>query len=165
MQTSYLANPLVGIEGMKIEDYPSAIITGLAEGATIKVGVACAFDTTSGRHNKAVRAVAAAADITGAVAAGITLWDPTYPFDDGDYKRYASLPVMRKGRVYVLSETAQVKGTHPYVRVATGAASVLGKIRNTADTVSSVDTATQAPWITVLETITAAGLVMIEVNL
>lgn len=161
MQTTYPSTLDIGVEGQNIESYPSGVITGLAEAAGLKVGKVVAFDTTSGRNDKAVRALAATGDVTGAAAAGVTLWDPTYPFDAGDYKQYASIPVMRKGRVLLKSETAQVKGTHPFVRFATGTGTVLGSIRNDADTATAV----AAPWITVITPCGVAGLCVCELNL
>lgn len=162
MQTTYPTSYDVGVDGQKIEGYPSAIDTGIAQGGTIKVGRVVTLDSTAGRDDKAVRAPAAAADITGPAAAGVAMWDPTYPFDDGDYKQYATLPVMKKGRMLMKSETAQLKGTNPYVRYASGAGgTVLGILRDDGDTSS----AAQATWLKVIKPCAAGALCEVEVNL
>jgi hypothetical protein len=161
MQTTYPANYDVGIEGQKIEGYPSAIVSGIAEAGAIKVGKVVIYDATATRNDKAIKAPAVTGDITGPAAYGVTLWDPTYPFDGGDYKQYASLPVMRKGRIWLKSETAQVKGTNPFVRFATGTGTVLGSIRNDADTATAV----AAPWLRIETPCGVAGYCEVTVQL
>lgn len=161
MQTSYATAPEIGVEGQKIESYPSAMDTGIAEGGAIKVGRVVMFDSTATRHDKAVKHPAATGDVTGPAARGVAIWDPTYPFDGGDYKQYAALPVMKKGRAVMKSETAQLKGTNPFVRFATGTGTVLGSIRNDADTATAV----AAPWLKIITPCSANGLCVVEVNL
>lgn len=161
MQTSYDLEAPIGIEGQKIEAYPSAVVTGIAEAAAVPVGKLVVFDTAAGRADKAVRVPAATGDVTGAAVVGVTMLDPTYP--EPPYRQYTTLPVMRKGRILLASETTLAKGVHPFVRFAAGAGgTVLGSIRSDADTASAVE----APYLTVITpATTAGGLCVIEVDL
>lgn len=161
MQTSYATTPAIGVEGQKIDSFPSGMRTGIAEGGAIKVGKVVTMDTVALRSDKSVRAPAASADVTGPAAYGVTVWDPSYPFDAGDYRQYATLPVMRCGTILLKSETAQAKGTNPFVRYATGTGTVLGSIRNDADTATAV----VATWIKVLTPCLANELCVCEINL
>jgi hypothetical protein len=164
MQTAYDLDYPVGVEGQRIEGFPSSIITGLAEGGIILVGKILTMDTTSGRNDKAAKAPTTAAMITGAAALGISMWDPTYP--EPPYAQYKAFPIMRKGRILMVCETVIAKGVHPFGRFAAGAGTVLGAIRNDVDTVSSADTAVAVPWLTVITPCTAiGGLCEVEVNL
>lgn len=161
MQTSYATTPAIGVEGQRIDSFPDGQRTGVAEGGAIKVGKVVTMDSTAGRGDKSIRAPAASADVTGPAAYGVSMWDPSYPFDGGDYKQYAALPCMRKGTILLKSETAQAKGTNPFVRYATGTGTVLGSIRNDADTATAV----AATWIKVLTPCLANELCFCEINL
>jgi hypothetical protein len=161
MQLSYDLDTPTGYEGQKIEDVPSEITTGIAETTVIAVGKLVIMDTVTGRATKAVRAVAATGDVTGAAVAGLSMWDPTYP--EPPYRQYAVLPVMRKGRMLVKSEDVITKGVHPFVRFVAGAGgTVLGSIRSDADTASAV----AAPYLTTITaSSTVGGLCVVEINL
>jgi hypothetical protein len=170
MQTTYDFDYPIGIEGQKIEDVVSETVTGIAEAGPIGVGKLVVLDTTAGRADKSVRAPAASGDVTGAAVVGVSLWDPTFPFQTGFgapitsvYPQYKTLPVMRKGRILLASETVIAKGVHPFVRFAAGGGgTVLGSIRADADSASAV----VAPYLTIITPATAAGgLIVVEINL
>lgn len=92
-------------------------------------------------------------------ARGISVYDATKI--PGAYTRYDDLPVMRKGRIYVLSETAVTKGGAVYVRVVATGSEVRGAMRGTLD---STDLALLlgARW---GSTLTAGGIAMVDLNL
>ena len=161
MQLSYPASPLIGVHGQRIENWPSAIATGLASAAIVNVGVVVIFDTTAGFDPHSVKAVAATGDVTTELnVAGVTLWDPTYP--EPPYRVGASLPVMRKGRIAIVAETALVAHTNPFVRFVAGAGgTILGSLRGNADTASAV----AAPYLTVVVGAAIGGVSIVEVNL
>lgn len=164
MQTSYDLDYPIGVEGQKIEGYPSAIISGIAEGGIIVVAKVVVMDTTAGRNDKAAKHPTTAAMITGAGALGVSMWDPSYP--EPPYAQYKAFPIMRKGRILMASETVLAKGVSPFVRFAAGAGTVLGSIRNDVDTVSSADTAVACPWLkTITPCTSAGGLCEVEINL
>ena len=160
MQTQYDLDTPIGIEGQLIEAYPNGIITGIAEAGVINVGKLVIYDTTAGRNDRSVRAPASSGDVTGPAVAGIAMWDPTYP--EPPYRQYATFPVLRKGRILLACETILSKAIRPFVRFATGAGTVLGSIRNDADSATAV----AAPYLTVITPATAiGGLCVVEINL
>lgn len=84
------------------------------------------------------------------------------------YPINAQTPVARSGRWYAEAEEAVDKGGTVYVRFGAGTASVIGKVRSDADAVGGVgeDEATaEAVKAKFAETISAAGLVAIELNI
>jgi hypothetical protein len=161
MQTVYDTETPVGIEGQKIEAYPSGIVTGIAEGGAIPVGRLVVMDTTAGRADKSARLPAATGDVTNTnLVLGFSMLDPTYP--QPPYAQYKTFPIMRKGRILLYSETAIAKGTRPFVRFAAGGTSNLGAIRADADTATAV----AAPYAVVITPVTTAGgLCVVEINL
>ena len=171
MQLSYDTDYPIGLEGQLIEDYPHATITGICEAAGMQVGKLAIFDTTSGRADKSVRAVAATGDVTSTnLVAGLVLLDPTFPFQSGFgspsaasiYPQNRTCPILRRGRILLASETVLSKAFRPFVRFASGSGTVLGSIRNDADTATAV----AAPYLEVITPATAAGgLVVVEINL
>ncbi len=161
MQTTYDIDAPIGVEGQKIEDVPSETVTGIAEAEIINVGKLVVFDTAAGRADKSVRAPIATGDVTSdAAVVGLSMWDPTFP--EPPYPQHKTLPVMRKGRMLVKSETIIAKGVHPFVRFAAGTGTVLGSLRADADTATAV----AAPYITTITpALTAGGLCIVEINL
>jgi hypothetical protein len=164
MQTTYDLDYPVGVEGQKIEAYPSGILTGLAEAGIILVGKIVTMDTANGRNDKAAKHPTTAAMITGAGALGVAMWDPSYP--EPPYAQYKAFPIMRKGRLLMVCETTIAKGVHPCGRFAVGTGTVLGALRADVDTVSSADTCVAVPWLTIVTPCTSVGgLCEVEVNL
>lgn len=161
MQTVYDLETPIGVEGQKIEAVDSVITTGIAEAGVILVGKIVIMDTVTGRSNKAMRPPANTGDITGTAVAGFSMWDPTYP--EPPYAQYKLFPVMRKGRILVVSETLLGKGIYPFVRFAAGAGgTLLGSIRADADSASAV----ACPFITVITpALTVGGLCIVEINI
>jgi len=160
MQLTYGDQPL-GIHGALAEAYPHGIVSGLASGAVINVGTIAVYDTAAGRDAKSVRAPVLTTEVTTLVGvAGFVMWDPSYP--EPPYRVGSSLPVVRKGRVYVVAETALVSHTVPFVRFGlVGAGTMYGALRNDADAGNAV----AAPYLTVLVGAAAGGVAVVEINL
>lgn len=55
-----------------------------------------------------------------------------------EYEHQDSVPVMRKGAIWVLTEDTCVEGGDVYVRIASGASDQLGAFRSDADTAAAV---------------------------
>lgn len=69
--------------------------------------------------------------------------------------------VVRKGPVWMITETALAAGARPFVRCVAAGAEVAGALRNDADTADAV----QVSWLVVREAVSEAGLVLVEVVL
>lgn len=151
----------IGVHGQLIENYLHAAVTGLAVATAIPVGVVVCYDTTAGKPPKAVRSPAATGDVTTLNGvAGITQWDPSYP--EPPYRIGALLPVLRKGRIAIISETALASHTTPFVRFAlVGAGNILGGLRADADAGNAV----AAPYLTVVQGAAIGGVAIVEINL
>jgi hypothetical protein len=160
-QLIYNAEPPIGVHGQLIENYLHAAVTGLAVATAIPVGVVVAYDTTAGKPPKAVRSVAASLDVTTLNGvAGITQWDPTYP--EPPYRIGGTFPVLRKGRIAIIAETALAVHTNPFVRFGVvGAGTVLGALRADADAGNAV----AAPYLTVVQGAAIGGVAIVEINL
>ena len=79
------------------------------------------------------------------------------------YPQYASVPLMRKGRIWVNAEQALTDGTNPYIRYTVNGALYVGNFRADADTSKAAQlTSGQA---IVRGTTTAAGYACIELDL
>jgi len=161
MQLTYPYPEPIGVHGQRIENWPSAIATGLASAAVVNVGVVVVFDTAAGRDPHSVRAPATTGEVTTTIGvAGITLWDHTYP--EPPYRVGASLPVMRKGRIAIVSATALTAHTVPFVRFAVvGAGTLLGELRGDSDAGNAV----AAPYLNVIVGAAAGGVAIVEINL
>ena len=120
--------------------------------------------TRLGTTNKnAVKAPATAAEV--AAICGALIYDQSRPKKTAtqttDFAAGDIAEVVQLGPIVLHSETAQAKGTNPYVRYAAGAGGTeLGVLRNAA--VAS-ETA-QLTKIEILETTTAAGPVWCRIN-
>jgi len=162
VQLTYEVEGPIGVDGQKIEAYPSAIATGVAEAAAVPVGKVVVYDTGAGRTLKAVMQPSTTAQVTTLVGvAGLAMWDPTYP--EPPYPVGQALPVMRKGRMAIQPETPLTVHTNPFVRFGlVGAGTVLGALRNDADAGNAV----AAPYLTVVKGSTGAGdLAIVEIDL
>lgn len=161
-QTSYSVRPTaVGIPGQLSCPEQVARLDSKENAAAIPAGVFVCRDST----DRGVKVPAAAGDVT-ATGCGFVKADVARQrASDGTstYQANEGLTVMREGRMFVLSETAVTYGDKVYVRItAHGGNTQLGKVRNDADTVSSVDTATALVGARFIRTTTGAGLTEIE---
>lgn len=104
---------------------------------------------------------AASADVTARLL-GIAMYNDTARNGFG-YEQYQGVTYMRKGLCWVPCESAITEGIDPFVRFAAGTGTILGAVYNGADTASAV--ATGLAGVRTRSALSAAGLVLIEINL
>jgi hypothetical protein len=163
MQTSgygYIDQP-IAIHGQRIEGYPSAHVTGRALTAPIQVGTLAIYDTAIATEPRAIVAPASSADVTTLESVvGLVLWDATYP--EPPYRINALAPVMRRGRIAIVAETALAAGTNPFVRFTVGSpGTMLGALRNNDDAGNAV----AAPYLRVIVGAAVGKPAIVEVAL
>lgn len=163
-QTSIQTSPDAAREGQISTTYPKACIAAVMGSSPPTVGTFC--KRTAGDNPITASALAATGDVTGAPLAGVLVLDVAR--EAGAPAQYDVGSVMRKGRIWVYSETAQVWGSTPYIRFATSVnGDTVGRIRNDVDNVSAADHAVQPAngTVRVMTTLSAAGLCEVEINL
>lgn len=169
-QTSYAINiPAVSYPGQIADAGYKDVLSGMAALAAIPYGVLAVIDASNdgGFDNLAIKVPAASADITTAgKAVGVVLADQARAQDPSVaaavYPQNSAVPCLRKGRVWVQSETAVVDGAPVFVRFATGSGgSQKGAVRADADTAS----AAQLPGACFRGSYAAAGYVVVELSL
>ena len=156
----YLTQP-IAVHGQRIEGYPSAHATGRAITAPINVGTLACYDTAVQAEPRAIVAPASSADVTTLErVVGLVRWDATYP--EPPYRINALAPVMRKGRIAIVGETALLAGGVVFVRYAVGAVgTLLGSLRNDADGGNAV----AAPYLTVIVGAPVGQPAVVEITL
>lgn len=171
MQTSYSINiPAVSYPGQIADaSYVKDALSVLLVAAAVPFGVFVCKDAanTGGFDQLAAKVPALATDITNVgsllgvlLAEQVIAQDPSVAVPTWPIK--SAVAALRKGRVWVLSETAVVDGNPVFVRFATGAGgSQKGAVRADADTA----TAAQAPNCVFRGTYAAPGYVVVELDL
>jgi len=161
MQTAYDDQAELGYHGQLAEGYPNSNVTGRAEAAVVQVGVVVVSDTAANRTPHAVRPPASSAEVTDPLLVlGLTRWDPTYP--EPPYRLYASLPVLRRGRLYIAAETPLARGAPIFVRFQVGAVgTLLGALRGDDDAGKAV----AAPYLAVVTSTNVRGFAVVDVRL
>ena len=154
-QTSMSADPAVAQNGELAYPIRTKVIDSkVAASAAIPFGI---FVTRAA--NGTVRAPALTGEVT-ASGVGFALRDDTKPFNSAGYAVGDQIPVLRKGYIYALCETAWTEEGAVFARfTANGGNTVLGKIRNDADTANAV----AIPNARFVTSGTAAGLAIVEV--
>lgn len=119
IQTNYLATHAVGFEGMAVNSEPSVIVSRIAEDAEgVGFGKVCVIGD---RDNTVTDSEASKA------FEGIAVADTTQPADT--FARYATVPVMKKGVIWVICSVNVAKGDPVYFVPATG---VLTNVSNSS---------------------------------
>ncbi len=160
-QTTYVQRLTESIPGRLSCPLQDADIDSKINALAMPAGVFVARDGA----DDAVKVPAAAGDVT-TTGCGFVLKDFTTgkPVAQSavDYDAKAGVSVMRRGRMWVLCETASTYGAQVFVRITSDGASntQLGKVRNDAD-VSGSARATALPGCRFIRT-AAAGLTEIE---
>ncbi len=77
------------------------------------------------------------------------------------YDRYESVPILRRGRIWLMAEGAIAAGTKPYIRHTANGALLPGNIRGDADTAK----ADQLEGVLTETATSGAGLILVSVNL
>lgn len=139
-QTAYTQDPAVAIEGMLADLGVNELRTAIAN-ETISFGLGVTREAGGAADDRPPRGGLpnAAGDVTGGVFLGISRADTTI--------EQAATPVgyivdqefgyLRKGHIWVNSETVAVLGAALFIRHAAGAFPTLGASRNDADTASA----------------------------
>jgi hypothetical protein len=163
MQTAYSNLAPEALLGLMTEDFTRYVDSVIPQTA-VKVAKLLTADKTSGLVRNAAKLPAAAADITKPGAMGIVPWDQSRE-GGSDWPTKRPTPVLRRGRIWVMAESAIARWTHPFVRHAAGAGTELGSFRGDADVVALADTATVCPFILALTDAEAGSLVLVEISL
>lgn len=171
-QTSYAINlPAAAYPGQFADNGYKDITSALAVAAAISYGLLGVVDTTNsnGFDNMAVKVPAASTDITTATKQlGVVVADQARAqsalFSVPTYPQFSAVPLCRKGRLWVQSETAVADGAPVYARWQTGDnGTVPGKLGGTLDT-TTVGNAllSNAVW---RGKTTAAGFAVVELTI
>lgn len=111
------------------------VLSALVETDSIPVGVMCVVGTDTGADGDTpqARLPAAATDLAAGVALGVAMYDASKV--PGNYEDTDSIPLVRKGRMWVLAENdmAIVPGAQCFVRHVAGMGEQLGAFRADAD--------------------------------
>jgi len=141
-QTAHTQDPAVAIEGMEADtSLAKERVSALAVEA-IPFGHAVAVDGTA-ENPYTVVLPSTTGEVTDGSMLGVAVADVSIESDGGVGSGYPiddAVPVLRKGRVWVIAEDAvPAVGTPAFVRFAAGGGgSVLGAFRTDADTASAV---------------------------
>jgi hypothetical protein len=157
-QTAYsqrLTEALAGMLATPIED---CLIDSKINAADLPAGVFVTRDAS----DEACKVPTTSGEVT-ASGIGFTVLNLAHePPSDGstvDIPATKGCGVIRRGRIWVLTETAMTYGQAVFVRfTANGGNTQLGKVRNDADTANAV----AAPGWQCLTTLAAGGLAIIE---
>jgi hypothetical protein len=170
VQTSIQQDPNIAYEGMVSEYNPFGldILTKIVQTAAgISAGRFCAQGTAD---NQCI-IPGAGTDITGAGALGFSVYDPSKPTNwppsttTVAYPQGQACAIMRKGRIWLVTEQAVTPADPVFVRYAANSFSVLGRVRKDNDggsAAAALGTA-NARFCTTQATI--GGLVLVEINL
>ena len=158
-QTSYSLYHGRAVTGMLFGNSPKDISTGAVEDAAgIKVGLA----VTYGTGDNQVKLLTGGSD----AILGATILSQEYEINyadlgTGDFTvaQNDMVSVLREGYIYLTCEEAVAKGETVFARHTAGTGSVIGAVRNDADTASCTDTG----W-TFEETTSGAGLALVRVK-
>lgn len=161
IQASVGYNPAVAIEG-QIADLNNVDMRSYAAGVDITNGRFVVMGAADGR----CKLPTATGQITGGTALGIAVYDPmkmvNWPSGVSvPYPQGTTVPIVRKGVVWVKVEEAVAPGDPVFVRFAAGAGGTnLGAFRKSADTATAV----QYPGAVYLDTAAANGLARVDLS-
>ncbi len=159
-QTSYEFLASNARHGMLSEGFQSRFIDTVIPQTAVKVGRFLVADQTAGKVRNAAMLPAATGEVSGPRLMGCTFEDFTR--EGGvDYAAFRPLGVLRRGRIWVISETAQARWTNPFIRFTANGGNDVGAIRNDADTARAV----QNTRVIVITDCAAGELCELEINL
>ena len=131
-QTTVLADQVTGFEGALAYGHAGHNIISRWAKTDIPFGRFVVFKTASGADSCDLPTVTG--DITAGRQLGIAVWDPgKEPNSALGYKAGQMVQIVRKGYVWMLTETDVTEGSSVFVRFATvtgsGTAPAIGKVR------------------------------------
>jgi hypothetical protein len=158
-QLAYNQDPAIGREGLIADNSFRDVLSRVAE-----TDLPAGRVVTKGTDEKEAKLPAAAADITGKDVLGITVFDASRePHTATDeYEATDVIPVLRRGRIWMVAEDAVTEGDDVYVRHVAAGAEELGRVRSDAD---GTDAAILPGSTFRTSTSGADQLVVVEINL
>lgn len=158
MQTSYDYEAPAAVLGLVTENFYGSFRDTAIPQVAVKTGQLLTADKTAGKVRNAAKLPAAAADISRPGAMGWVPLDLTRDKGTADWPANRPLSLLRRGRIWLLAETALARWTYPFVRFA--GVGVSGALRNAAVT----DEAVELTHAIILTDAEPGGLVLVEVN-
>jgi len=166
MQTSYPTYPSPSVAGMIADDSPVQDVITRVTAASVEVPAGrvvardgdgtCKLPTSS--SDVLLGASIYLAGRTAGTAYGAALWN--------GQANPEGVPILRKGRIWLETETAVTEGDAVYVRFTSHSPyTAMGKVRNTADTVSGSATCVLLAAAKFAATADAGALVPVDINI
>lgn len=165
-QTTVLADVSNGLEGLLAYGNANHLIISRWANTDIPFGRFVVFKTASGADSCDLPSVTT--DITAGRQLGIAVYDPAKePNSANGYKAGQMVQIVRRGYIWMLTETDVTEGNSVFVRFAqvsnTGTNPAIGKVRKDADTADAVALPNGSA--VFRTTLAAAGLAIVELNL
>jgi hypothetical protein len=167
MQLSYTLNAPEAVLGMMSEDFTKYVDTVIPQVA-VRTGTLVCADLTTGKVRNAAKLPGTGAETGRPTAMGIVPADlmrdisVAVAANTPDWPAMRPAPAMRRGRIWVLAESAVTRWSYPFVRFAAGAGgTVIGGFRADADSASAAQLTT-AIFLTEAD---AGGLALLEIDL
>lgn len=145
--------------GLVTEDFHGSFRDTVIPQVAVKTGQLLTADKTPGKVRNAAKLPATAAEIARPGAMGFVPLDITRDKGTGDWPANRPLAVLRRGRIWLLAETALARWTYPFVRFAGTGTS--GALRNAA----VADEAAELTNAIILTDAEPGEIVLVEVDL
>ncbi len=161
MQLVHNTIPEIGREGAIADASSRDILSRLVEASA---GLKPGRVVTKGTATRQVRVPVLTGEVTGGVVMGISVYDAGREpgGTNGEYEQYEVVPVLRRGRVWMLAEDAVAEGGAVFVRFTSAGAEEDGRVRSDADGGDAV----ALPGAVYRSTTTTTDqLVLVEINL
>lgn len=162
-QLSYSIDPTRAIEGMLADTGMNRDVLSRLANGDIPFG---RFVVRNAADNESqVRLPTLTGEVTGNTGgfaiADVSIESPQIGGDGGAYAAEDSVPVLKRGRIFLVPEDAVTKGDPVFVRFAAGTFPNLGAVRSDADTATAV----QLPGAFFDEDAGAGELCVVDLNL
>lgn len=159
MQLSYDYEAPAAVLGLVTENFYGSFRDTYIPQVPVKTGQLLTADKTVGKVRNAAKLPASAAEIAKPSVMGFVPLDLTRDKGTQDWPANRPLAALRRGRIWLLAETALTRWSYPVVRFAgTG---VNGALRNAAVT----DEAVEVTYAIILTDAEPGGLVLVEVEI
>lgn len=161
MQLVHATTRTIGREGAIADASDRDILTRLVEASA---GLKPGRVVTQGTAARQTRVPVLTGEVSGLVVEGISVYDPGREpgGTNGEYLQNEPVPVIRRGRVWMIAEDAVAEGTAVFVRFTSTGGEEDGRVRSDADSGDAVALPTAIFRGT---TTTTDQLVQVELNL